>query len=87
MESSVSNNDRLFFITTCRSQRAAANFSLSCTHLMICVNKVARACSVCVCLCGTMSVCTKHTFTATVNCLKFAVMVTYTDMRGKDDAW
>lgn len=86
MESSVINNDRIFIIPTFRSQRAAANFSSSCTRLLICVNKMARTCSVCVCLCSTMSVYTKHTSTATVNCLKCAVMVTYTDMRGKDDA-
>lgn len=52
---------------------------------MRCV-KIVRVCSgACVCLCGSMSVYTKHTSTTTVNCLKFAVMVTYTEVRGKDD--
>lgn len=31
-----------------------------------------------------MSVYTKHTSTATVNCLKCAVTVTYTGVKGKD---
>lgn len=67
-------------------------FSFSCTHLhkgkwglLRCV-KIVRVCSgACVCLCSHMSVYTKHTSTTTVNCLKFAVMVTYTEVRGKDD--
>lgn len=53
---------------------------------MRCV-KIVRVCSgACVCLFGSISVYTKHTSTTTVNCLKFAVMVTYTEVRGKDDA-